>query len=102
MPKFVITISVDAHVHYSTVVEADTPELAKQFARDHEDELKWHDEGTSKYDERDWDNIEPEKVDDAFLLQTAGLEPRPLHAASSRNLNPIQCLRLTASGRRAP
>lgn len=102
MPKFVITKSVDAHVHYSTVVEAGSADLAKHFARKRENDLTWHDVGTTEYDDRDWDNIEPEEVDDAFVHKMPGLGPEPRHLAYNRKPDPIQGLRLRASRRRAP
>jgi hypothetical protein len=101
MPKFFITKSVDAHVH-STAVEAGTADLTRQFARDHEGELTRHDVGKSEYNERDWANIEPEEVYDAFSVQIPGLGPEPRQPAYNRKPNPIECLRLKASGRRAP
>lgn len=73
MPKYVVSKGHDAFVYYETVLEAETPEAARDLARNHHHEGEWHPTGyVQEFDDFEIDEhsgvrlLEDEETIEAF------------------------------------
>lgn len=64
MPKFVVTKCVDAYVHYEAEIMADNALDARSKSETLNGDLFWSRTGVTEYDHIDFDNIEPELVEE--------------------------------------